>query len=268
MTEKWGNVLELRAVSECLTDAKKARVSADNRAERGGVGDLFDREPIAGPAHALDEAYKKMLLNRYEEIVPAHVRAWAETIPGLASGPLFPRMIGVIGDPRTAVPYRRDKDDKGKMILVPDGDPYPRTVRQLWQYCGCGDPRTRPVQMVLGHSPSQAEKLRGGRRTTVLPLLRTFSDYTVRMHNRSDAVRNGPYYATYLAAKADAESNVHEFTCQNKKRPPFGSDGCGTVLHPEWGEPGSPWRPGHVNAHGHRLVWKAFLKDLWVACGE
>ena len=268
MTEKWGNVLELRAVSECLTDAKKARVSADNRAERGGVGDLFDREPIAGPAHALEEAYKKMLLNRYEEIVPAHVRAWAETIPGLASGPLFPRMIGVIGDPRTAVPYRRDKDDKGKMILVPDGDPYPRTVRQLWQYCGCGDPRTRPVQMVLGHSPSQAEKLRGGRRTTVLPLLRTFSDYTVRMHNRSDAVRNGPYYATYLAAKADAESNVHEFTCQNKKRPPFGSDGCGTVLHPEWGEPGSPWRPGHVNAHGHRLVWKAFLKDLWVACGE
>ncbi len=266
--EKWGNVIELRAVAECLTDAKKARVSAENRARRGGVGDQFDVDLITGPARVLEETYEKMLLDRYREVVPAHVQKWAAQIPGLATGELFPRMIGLIGHPRIATPYRRDRDDKGKVILVPDGDPYPRTVKQLQQYCGCGDSRTRPVAMVLGHSPSQAELLRGGKRTVVLPLLRTFADYLVRSHTRSEAVADSVYYGVYLMAKADAAGNVHEYTCQNKKRPPFKPDGCGTVLHPEWGAPGSSWRPGHIDAHGRRLVGKRLLKDLWIACGE
>jgi len=270
MSRAWGNIADLRMAAETLADAKKARISADNRVKRGRtVGCQLEAAEILDPAKFLEEQYKGVLLSQYQATVPEHIRKWAECIPGLASGPLFARMLGVIGNPRIATPYRREKED-GKVILVADGKPYERTVRQLWQYCGCGDPRTIPTRSILGESPTQEQLLRGGQRTTMLPLLYTFSSYLVLQHTRSEAVADSKYYLTYVGAKADCEllGRVHEFECRNRKRPPMGPNGCGTSLHPEWGAPGSPWRPGHINAHAHRLVWKAFLKDLWIISGE
>ena len=268
MVDRWGDMTELRALGEGLADAKKARVATFNRVERGGTkfdSAVGDRMKKLAQEH--EDRYKEYLLEVYGYAVPDHVRKWAADIPGLGSGLLFPRIISVIGNPRVAIPMTRAKAG-GKLVLVPDGEPYARTPRQLWQYCGCGDPMTNPRSDILGHSPTQEDKLRGGKRTTARPLLRTFSDITVRMHGRSEAIASGKYYQEFVAARTEAEAKVHTRQCQNKKRPPFAPDGCGTVQHPEWGAPGSPWRAGHMNAHAHRMMQKEFLLDLWVACGE
>jgi hypothetical protein len=255
----WGDLTFFRIYSEGLADAKKARVSAENRVLRGGAAEPDQANEIIDLARATEAQYERMLLDAYKVQVPEHVQAWARSIPGIASGELFPRLLGMLGHPRIAVPQRWE----GSKLLY-DGDPRPRTIRQLWQYCGCGDPLIVPRRDILGHTPTREEKMAGGKRTVIRPLLFTFSSYLVRAHTRSETVADSLFYKILVEAKAAAEGNVHARQCQNKKIPPMRSNGCGTVAHPEWGAPGSPWRPGHVDMHAHRLVAKEFLRQLWL----
>jgi len=125
-----------------------------------------------------------------------------------------------------------------------------------------------PRADVLGHSPSREEKLAAGKRATLRPLLFTFSAYLLRSHTRSEAVAGSRYWQVFEQAREGAQGNIHQRQCQNKKRPPLKPNGCGTVLHPEWGAPGSPWRKGHILMHAHRMVHKEFLRDLWVVAGK
>ena len=159
------------------------------------------------------------------------------------------------------------------------GGPYPLRRKPTKRTAGAGDPRTRPA--ALGHRPSREELLKAGKLRSVRPLLYAFSSYLVRMHGRSEAIANSAYYQLYVSARTEAAGHEdkcgtgawplpcaekhrrHEYTCKNTKRPPMASNGCATVLKPEWGEPGSPWRPGHLNMHAHRIVHKEFLHDLW-----
>jgi len=274
----WGDLTTLRSVAEGLTDAIKARCSVENRVKRGGAAaDAVQSTAMIRGARNLEESYREMLLAAYQAQVPAHVRDWIAEIPGLGSGELAARIIAAIGHPRVAVPYTWED---GATAPVPAGPPYWRAKHQeLWQYCGCGDPRTRPA--VLGRRPTREELLRAGKLSTVRPLLYTFTSYLVRMHSRSEAVAESAYYQLYVDALAAAAGHEgpcgtgswplpcavthrqHAYTCRNTKRPPASPNGCGIVLHPEWGEPGSPWRPGHLNAHAHRVVHKEFLHDLW-----
>ena len=267
MGDQWGDLLALRVLGESLADAKKARVSAVNRAERGGVLREMERDMITRPALAVEDEYAHRLVEEYAKVVPDNVRAWAEGIPGLGSGPLFPRIIAAIGHPRIATPYAWGEVN-GKPAVVSAGDPFERSLRQLWQYCGCGDPETNPRQDIIGHSPTRDDKLRGGKRTTVRPLLHVFSSYLVRMHTRNEKVASSRYYAILEETKKEAAENRHVRQCQNKARPPMSPNGCGTFAHPEWGAPGSLWRPGHINMHAHRIVHKELLRDLWVVSGE
>jgi hypothetical protein len=267
MSEQWEMLPALRIAGECLADAKKARVSAENRAKRGGVAvNDLERAEIIKPALDMEDQYERQLMDAYRQVVPAHVREWAADIPGLGSGALFARIISAIGHPHTAVPHEW-AEIKGKPAPVA-GEPFERSLRQLWQYCGCGDPETNPRQDILGHSPTREDKLRGGKRTTVRPLLFTFSSYLVRMHTTNEKISSSHFYGVFEDAKKAAAENRHVRQCQNKARPPFAPNGCGTFAHPEWGEPGSLWRKGHVSMHAHRIVHKEFLRELWVITGE
>lgn len=256
---QWGDLSAFRSIAESLTDAKKARVSAKNRVERGNTADSLIGQAIVNAAEQQEEMFKAMLLDEYSRQVPDHVREWARSIPGFGDGVLFARVIGVLGHPRLATPYAWDDKHQN---LVP-GEPFERSISQLWQYAGCGDPMSNPRSDILGHSPTGEDKLRGGKRTVLRPLLYTFSSYLQRS-SRHESITNSKYFQVLTEAKADAASKVHTRQCQNKKRPPMGSNGCGTVQHPEWGEPGSPWRAGHQQAHSHRIVAKEFLRDLWL----
>lgn len=263
MSDTWGDLTPLRVLSEGLSDAKKARISTVNRVERGAIADAITGRDMIKQARDLEAWYEAALLDNYRQLVPDHVRDWAAAIPGMASGELFPRLLGLLGHPRIATPYKWEGRE-----VVPDGESYERTLRQLWSYCGCGDSERNPRSDILGHSPTRDDVLAGGKRTVIRPLLYTFSTYLQMQHARNEAVADSRYWKVFAEAKAAAAGKVHQRQCQNKRVPmgaagPLGSNGCGTVLHPEWGAPGSPWRPGHCQAHAHRLTAKQFLADLW-----
>lgn len=254
----WGDLTWFRAASEGLSDAKKARIATVNRVKRGGTSDAIQAGRMIKLAEGTEKEYKQILMEQYRNQVPQHVRDWAAAIPCLGTGALFPRILGLLGHPRVAIPWMWENK-----TLVSAGPPFERSLRQLWQYAGCGDPLRVPRKNM-----SREELLACGKRTVIRPLLYTFSSSLVRMHRRSEAVAESRYYKLLTAAKEEAGSRTHAIQCQNHKPPPMRSNGCGTVLHPEWGAPGSPWRPGHIDMHAHRIIAKEFLRDLWVISGE
>ena len=75
-----------------------------------------------------------------------------------------------------------------------------------------------------------------------------------------------PYRLLYDRARANVADRVHHAECRNRSR--ITPNGCGTREHPEWGAPGSLWRPGHQKQHAVRVVAKEILKDLWREAGR
>lgn len=139
------------------------------------------------------------------------------------------------------------------------GNPADRpNVAKFWQYCGHGDPARskRRSEAVIRHT--------GGR--TTLPFSPRAK--TIVWQIAESAYRRGLYRVVYLDARAACAEKTHSVTCRNTVRPPGKPNGCGTSAHPEWGEPGSPWRPGHQHAHALRVVGKAILLDLWLYAKE
>lgn len=277
MKHQWGDMAMLRAAAESRTDAIAMRIAMENRVQRGGAAaDAEAAERLTGIARAAEADCRALLHSLYTEAVPEPVREWAAGIPGLASGEVFPALIGLIGDPTVATPYKWEiPDGGGPRRLVADGEPYDRSVQELWAWCGCGDPARR-----IETGMSQEQLLACGKRTVIRPLLFAFSSYIARSGRPvtkegsaklglpvSQAVADSKYFKIFSDAKADGLTKVHTETCKNRKRPPQHSNGCGTVAHPEWGEPGSPWRPGHAEMHAHRVVGKELLRDLWIVSG-
>jgi hypothetical protein len=278
---------DLRAADENLADVIELRKAARNRAR---TLSMLDASPEALDWIATaEQAAREALLDSYERAVPLHIRQWAAEIPGLRTGARLPRIIAEIGDPCLAVPLLPiAKGDTGRGARSrPAGPAYVRSPHQLWQYAGCGDPWWSVREEDLGHAPTQADRLRAGKRNKIRPLL---YDWTVRLQTMAAPGAKGrPQSATAADSQwwklfterlrvtrghdgdctADESCYVthrrHERQCQNHARPPARSNGCGTVLYPEWGEPGSPWRKGHVQMDAHRYVAKRLLLELWRA---
>lgn len=275
--KQWGNTTMLRAAAENLTDLIQHRVAAENRALRGGAAiDTVAMERLCALPRMAETEGRKLLFNVYEEVVPGHIREWAGSIPGLATGEVFPRLAGLIGNPRIAVPWKWETLPGEKRNLVPDGDPFERTPRQLWQWCGCGDPEKKPSAGM-----TQAELLACGRRTVILPLLHTWTSYLARAGRpvtkegsakfgspMSQTAADSSYFKVFAEARVYGDTATHKWECRNHKRPPQHNDGCGTTAHPEWGEIGSAWKPGHAEAHARRVTGKQLLLDFWIIAGE
>lgn len=429
---EWGDTRSLRMAAEGVADAIKKRTGTMNRV-RSGMADLMTSEqptkkeienhPLVQIDLRAEEAARDLLQSLYVQNVPLKVREWAASQPILKSGELFPRICGMTGNPRLAIPLRMEGTGKARKA-VPDGEPYWREcrclcgpcgqarkdpdgedgglhcrvrrnacsgLRDFWQWCGCGDPERFPrtaaelkdlgVQVIqvnvevgdyveagdvilslkagkgIGDVPSpvtgivtsiavqagsswvkqadeicqvntvtatgaigDAERTRKGteaiayttilpaeakdateqataateamedaipvlvpdlgefgiirpqeyllsmgKRTTVRPLLRTFSNQLLMNSARSQDIKDSEFWKIFREARTAAEAKVHTRTCRNKKIPPMSPNGCGTSAHPEWGEPGSPWRDGHKNAHAHRVLQKEMLRMFWEA---
>ncbi len=275
----WPGTEEMRAIGQSLDDAIRARISIGNRmGHEKAVMDAGLAKQMIAAAEDTENVLRSMLREAYEQRVPGEVRVWAANVPGLASGALFPRIVGITGNPAVAIPYKWADDGRE---IVPDGPPRWRSVRELWQWSGAGDASFQPYSDVLGRPVTQADKLRSGKRTQLRPLLYAWSSSLVRSATPvtkeesprfgqpvSAAAAESKYWKVFTEAREAGRQKVHASQCKNRKRAPW-SNGCGTVAHPEWGEPGSPWRPGHVLAHAHRVVQKELLRDFWrVAGGE
>lgn len=428
---EWGDTRNLRMAAEGVADAIKKRTGTMNRV-RSGMADLMaggqptEKEIKAHPLVQIDlfaeERARELLQSMYVQNVPLKVREWAASQPILKSGELFPRICGMTGNPRLAIPLRMEGTGKARKA-VPDGEPYWREcrclcencaiarrspdedgalhchvrkdacsgLRDFWQWCGCGDPERFPrtaaelkdlgVQVIqvnveigdhveagdvilslkagkgIGDVPSpvtgivtsiavqagsswvregdeicqvspmvetvamsdtgqatlateakaataisgteairetgqatvrteakggtipvlvpdlgefgiikpQEYLLSMGKRTTVRPLLRAFSNQLIMGSARSQDIKDSELFKIFTEARIAAEAKVHARNCQNKKIPPLSPNGCGTSAHREWGEIGSPWRNGHKNAHAHRVTQKELLRMFWEA---
>lgn len=131
------------------------------------------------------------------------------------------RLIAVLGDP-----YMRPA------LLLPDGsqDPArPRTVSELWAYCGL--------------KPGQKRK-RGERANWSAAA-------KMRAWNVAGSMLKAGNRGVYDKRKAHTEGRVHAAECVR----------CGPSGKPA--QPGSAWSDGHRHADALRVVSKEILKDIW-----
>jgi hypothetical protein len=353
MENGWGDMTILQYLGQGLADQKDQRIRNNNRLDRGGIAlDPVLAAEIKSLAESSEEGYNRMLMAEYERRVPESVRKWAASIPGLASGELFPRIIASIGHPRIATPRYPDPDDpKRTLIAAPS---YIRGPHELRAYCGAGSPWRKPHKGM-----TQAELFAMGKIRQVRPLLYTWTTMLVKMATpaktgkhigdpKSAYAASSSWWQTFTSTKrmyaghdgkcgtewpspcagshrkhswlvseirdearpyprnltATTEAEVYKAAeklgypvlirptdkgalraenlreldaaipmlerslCQNKKVPPQRPNGCGITAHREWGEVGSPWRPGHIDMAAHRNLHQVFLDTLWEVAGE
>ena len=146
-------------------------------------------------------------------------------------------------------------------LLAVVGDPYinpqtgqPRTVSQLWAYCGHGDPAR-----VKFRGMSQDDLFRLG---SPLAKKRTWLIATAilkagggeeKATRRTETIVGAPSLAlTYYARKRATEGREHATECKR----------CGPSGKPA--QPGSPWSDAHRHADALRIVGKEFLRQLWL----
>lgn len=289
--------IDLRTTAEMLEDAQKSRISNENRVRSATVV-VMQYEPVLRRMRDIEKELSDLLVVMYREVVPASVVAWQEATPGVGAH-LLARLLGHLGDPRRAAPKfwaespdGEHGDEANPKRALQDGDPFDRTVGQLWQYCGHG----RAARRAKGMSQQDALALGNPRCKMLVHLIcdgvvkrgvrgrcltgkSTFEPKqakskvclhcgAVRSEHDSVGVTEGGVF--FLAEKAKYASRVHTAPCSGG----YVSAGPGKVVFAKckhdghYAEAGDPYQPGHINAIAMRHLGKELLKQLWVAAGE
>lgn len=133
-------------------------------------------------------------------------------------------------------------DKTAARLLAVIGDPYvgkngPRTVSQLWAYCGHGDPARR--------------KAKGMTQADLFALGNPLAKKRVWLIATTILKAQGPLSAVYYDRKAATEGREHAIECKR----------CGPSGKPA--QPGSPWSDAHRHADALRVLGKAVLRELW-----
>jgi hypothetical protein len=244
--EDAGGWLELRIWAEMFHDAQKTRIAAHNRAERGGVSaDIYTAYTEA--TESAEHVCKLALARTYRRVVPSEIIGWQKAERGIGE-PLLARLLGHLGDPYIATPYRW-------MAEPPEGhecggtcgadrhlvalEPFARTVGQLWAYCGIGDPARKRRRLM-----DADEALAAGK-----PLLKSLVYLLAVACVKQPA--GSRYRDAYDAGRERYAERIHIEACA-----------------PCHAKPEQPWKPGHQHAAALRLVGKEILRDLWLAGRE
>lgn len=186
----------------------------------------------------------------------AAIRHLEKQVAGLALGPWVAsmcgvgakqagRLLGAIGDP-----YIRPAIEHEDAPCEPSR---PRTLGDLYSYCGHGDAARRPVRGMTQAAAKQLGNPEARKRVRIIAM--QVIKFT------GGGIPRSPYRDVYDEARERYAAATHATECLNRSR--VHPNGCGIRAHPEWGAPGSPWRDGHQHASALRLVGKAFLADLW-----
>ena len=218
----------LTFASITLDDLESQRIAMENRyrsltqsgvSENGnewGFG-LDERNPQVATMGALvDQAreMEKQAVKNLEKLMRQHpLGPWVKAQRGLGDKTTA-RLLGIIGDP-----YWHTAENR------------PRTVSELWAYCGLrpGQKRRKGVQA----NWSDEAKKRAW-------LLAT-----------SCVKAGGPYREVYDQRREHTEERLHDTECVR----------CGPSGKPA--QPGTPWSKGHQHADALRITSKEILKDLW-----
>lgn len=226
--------LELRVWCEMLEDAMAARIAATNRAERGGVSpDIYQSyiESLSAAEHVCQLA----MIRCYRRVVPPEIRAWQQSERGIGDK-LTARLLGHLGDPCIATPHWWEGSGSNRKLM--EGEPYERTLSQLWQYCGVGDPARRKQKGMT------ADELFALGNPTIKMLLHLHAESCVK-------AASGHFREVYDKARFEYQDRCHAVDCVR----------CGPSGKPAL--VGSPWSKGHQHAAALRKVSKEILRDLW-----
>lgn len=242
----------LRFHAAMLNDIQKTRQAVGNRQWAGNslhVLDVEMNEALMASALNTEEQFAKALTRVYKQVVPDELQAWQKAAKGV--GDLqFARLLGEIGDPFIATPYSWSTTPPKDHVCLPlqcgkerhlvAGVPFYRTLPQLWQYCGLGDPNRRVTKNITAEGLMALGKPQG----------------KVLMHRIVAQVVmakrfNGEYAVLYDAIKNGYVSKTHESECKR----------CGPSGKPA--QPGSSWSPGHQDAAAKRYVAKEILRDIY-----
>jgi hypothetical protein len=151
----------------------------------------------------------------------------------------FGRLWALIGDP----------------IHLPNGDD--RSVGQLFQYSGVGNPEKREAGKKIHYNPKIGPRLH------------------VIAENAGVKVKGAYYRDVYDAAKLDAQGRLHSIPCAQcgsksaeqkaaqAEMDKIHGDGVVRLKNDKHAEVGDPWRPGHIDGHAKRIVKREFLRDVW-----
>lgn len=223
----WDPVLQTLAAG--LDDVESTRVAQANRyriltttaedsdGDVRGFGLSEDHPAVAalqaqlGTLEFLDKQMSKALAKQLR----AHpLYPWVKATKGLGDKTIA-RLLGAIRDP-----YWNDLHDR------------PRTVGELFAYCGVAGPGLRRARGQKSNWSPDARKRLWIIATTIVKV-------------------GGTYRAVYDAGREQYAEKLHTEPCAQ----------CGKKGEPA--STGTPWRDGHKHAGAVRLVMRAVLRDLW-----
>lgn len=227
-----GGWVELRICADLFHRAQQERIAVANLL-RTSDHDMFG--PHLAQIEATEHAARLMLRRCYRRVVPDSLKALQKAEAGLGEDS-FARILGHLGDPYIATPHWWEGTGANRTLMV--GEPYVRTISQLWQYCGHGAPGRRTMGMT-------AEQLAGLGNPTVKMLVHLQAEFCMK--------QKGRYRALYEATRCQVEDKKHTVPCVR----------CGPSGKPA--QEGTPWAKGHQHAHALRVVGKEILRDMWLA---
>lgn len=224
--------VELRICADLLYRAQQERIAVGNLL-RTSDRDLFG--PHLAQLEATEHAARLMLRRCYRRVVPASLKALQKAEPGLGEDS-FARILGHLGDPYVATPHWWEGTGTNRTLMV--GEPYVRTIGQLWQFCGHG----APGRITKGMT---AEQLASLGNPTLKMLVHLQAEFCMK--------QKGRYRALYDTVRATVADKTHTTPCVR----------CGPSGKPA--QDGTPWSAGHQHAHALRLLGKEILRDMWLA---
>lgn len=243
--------LELRIFAEMFHDAQEHRIANVNRALRGGVDPSLYADVIK-LYEATEHQVELAMWRCYRRVVPRELVAWQKEERGVGEH-LLARFLGHLGDPYVATPAFWSTDppenhicdplrcgDGAKRHLV-QGEPFVRSISQLWSYCGHGDPTRKPVK---GMSADDAMAMGN---PTCKMLLHLLAESAMKQK----AVP-GKYRLVYEDARVKYDGRTHAVECRR----------CGPSGKPA--QVGSIWSGAHQHAAALRLIGKEMLRDMWL----
>lgn len=230
-----------------LTTRMSNRCKAAARSAEDGTGTYpIELDEQLEAAQQMKSTNGVILARLYRNIAPPLVRKFQQDTVGLGEM-WIARLIGEVGDfklyteawwedvpdlshAKLGEDEEKDETPRPKRVLA-IGETRTTGVRELWAYCGHGDPSRRRRR-----GQTQDDALASGNPLAKM-IVHQMAEFALRNNGVPD--KNGrergqtPYYDCYLAARMTAENS-----------------------HPDW-------KPGHVYNYAVRKVGKGILKDLW-----
>lgn len=237
----------LTFASITLDDLEAQRKAQENRYRsltRSGVSEnglewgfgLDDRDPSVAAMGAIVEQFvdlEKQATKQLEKLMRKHpLGPWVKAQKGIGDKQAA-RLLGVIGDP-----YWHSAEER------------PRTVSELWAYCGLkpGQKRQKGQQANWSNEAKmRAWNLAGSAMKQLDPQCKT--DTGIAEH--VEGCGCSPYRKVIDARRERTRDRVHAEPCVR----------CGPSGRPA--EAGSPWSKAHQLADALRIASKEILKDMW-----